>query len=343
MLSEEHLARLMADGRRPKPRSLWEWVRYGREGPPKHEARQSADADADADADGDADADTSLWEAVRYGRAGRPPPPPPPYAYPSSSSSSSMVGVVAPTGRIRNVELDEIPGGGALAVRDLSLLTPDGSRQLFANVSVDVRPGAHLLIMGNSGTGKSSMLRAVAGLWDRGSGEVARPPTASTMFLPQRPYCTLGSLRQQLVYPQTVDAWKRTSTDYTLLSALETVQLGRLAAGGLDAVRDWGDELSLGEQQRLGFARVLVNRPKLAILDEATSALDLANEAAMYTALGQVPGLTYLSVGHRPSLLRFHAQRLRLFGMEQTPSFEVVAVDEAAVNAQLEASIAAGE
>ena len=84
--------------------------------------------------------------------------------------------------------------------------------------------------MGNSGTGKSSMLRAVAGLWDRGSGEVARPPTASTMFLPQRPYCTLGSLRQQLVYPQTVDAWKRTSTDYTLLSALETVQLGRLAA-----------------------------------------------------------------------------------------------------------------
>ena len=339
VLSEEHLARLMADGRRPKPRSLWEWVRYGREGPPKHEARQSADADADADADGD----TSLWEAVRYGRAGRPPPPPPPYAYPSSSSSSSMVGVVAPTGRIRNVELDEIPGGGALAVRDLSLLTPDGSRQLFANVSVDVRPGAHLLIMGNSGTGKSSMLRAVAGLWDRGSGEVARPPTASTMFLPQRPYCTLGSLRQQLVYPQTVDAWKRTSTDYTLLSALETVQLGRLAAGGLDAVRDWGDELSLGEQQRLGFARVLVNRPKLAILDEATSALDLANEAAMYTALAQVPGLTYLSVGHRPSLLRFHAQRLRLFGMEQTPSFEVVAVDEAAVAAQLEASIAAGE
>ena len=340
VLSEEHLARLMADGRRPKPRSLWEWVRYGREGPPKHEARQSADADADADA---AAGDTSIWEAVRYGRAGRPPPPPPPYAYPSSSSSSSMVGVVAPTGRIRNVELDEIPGGGALAVRDLSLLTPDGSRQLFANVSVDVRPGAHLLIMGNSGTGKSSMLRAVAGLWDRGSGEVARPPTASTMFLPQRPYCTLGSLRQQLVYPQTVDAWKRTSTDYTLLSALDTVQLGRLAAGGLDAVRDWGDELSLGEQQRLGFARVLVNRPKLAILDEATSALDLANEAAMYTALAQVPGLTYLSVGHRPSLLRFHAQRLRLFGMEQTPSFEVVAVDEAAVNAQLEASIAAGE
>ena len=83
--------------------------------------------------------------------------------------------------------------------------------------------------------------------------------------------------------------------------------------------------------------------PRLAILDEATSALDLTNEAVMYNALQKIPGLTYLSVGHRPSLLRFHAQRLRLFGMEQTPSFEVVAVDEAAVAAQLEASIAAGE
>ena len=125
-------------------------------------------------------------------------------------------------------------------VRDLSLLTPDGTRKLFANVSVDVQTGHHLLIMGNSGTGKSSMLRAMAGLWDRGSGEVARPPVGQTMFLPQRPYCTLGSLRQQLVYPSTVEEWSRTNTDESLLRALETAQLGRLAAlgkQGLDRVR----------------------------------------------------------------------------------------------------------
>ena len=125
-------------------------------------------------------------------------------------------------------------------VRDLSLLTPDGTRKLFANVSVDVQTGHHLLIMGNSGTGKSSMLRAMAGLWDRGSGEVTRPPVGQTMFLPQRPYCTLGSLRQQLVYPSTVEEWSRTNTDESLLRALETAQLGRLAAlgkQGLDRVR----------------------------------------------------------------------------------------------------------
>ena len=127
-----------------------------------------------------------------------------------------------------------------------------------------------------------------------------------------------------------------------MLRALRTVQLGRLAERGsaaLDVVRDWGDELSLGEQQRLAFARVLVNQPKLAILDEATSALDLTNEAVMYEALGKIPGITYLSVGHRPSLLRFHAQRLKLFGMESSPSSTVEAVDDAAPVESLEASL----
>ena len=105
-------------------------------------------------------------------------------------------------------------------------------------------------------------------------------------------------------------------------------------------MRDWGDELSLGEQQRLAFARVLVNKPRLAILDEATSALDLNNEAVMYGALAKLPGITYVSVGHRPSLLRFHAARLRLYGMEETPSFEVETIEEAAVAEELEANLA---
>merc|ERR1740117_530259 len=238
-LSPDHLERLMAAGAPvpPPPRSLWDFVRFGREG---NQATEEQAAEED--------------ELIG---TGRPPASPLPAA-------ARMVGVVTPTrqaGRIRNVEGGELAHGEALSLRDLSLMTPDGSRQLFANVSVGVQRGEHLLLTGNSGTGKSSMLRAVAGLWDRGDGEVWRPSASETMFLPQRPYCTLGSLREQLVYPQTVQEWRDAiNTDGPLIAALRTVQLGRLAeSASLDEVRDWGDELSLGEQQRLAFARLLVN------------------------------------------------------------------------------------
>ena len=332
-LSDEHLARLMPQ---EEERSLWDYVLYGREGKPSAPPAPPATAPP-----APAAAPVSAEASVAVEPEPEPEPEPP------------LVGrVAAPSthegGRIWNEEA--APQHGAtpsdapvLAVHDLCLLTPDGGRQLFANVSIEVQTGRHLLIMGNSGTGKSSMLRAVAGLWDRGSGGVTRPPTSQTMFLPQRPYCTLGSLRQQLVYPRTVEQWKAEHTDEPLLQALRTVQLARLAergAEGLDDVRDWGDELSLGEQQRLAFARVLVNKPRLAILDEATSALDLANEAVMYKALAAIPGITFLSVGHRPSLLRFHAARLRLLGNDATPSFEVDQIDDEAIARELEANAA---
>ena len=205
----------------------------------------------------------------------------------------------------RRVEATEAAaaGGAVLAIDGLRLETPDGNRELFGDLSLEVRAGAR---------------RAVAGLWDRGEGSVVRPPRNETVFLPQRPYATLGSLRQQLVYPKTVA--EAAARDEDLRAALETCRLGRLAASDLDTVRDWGDELSLGEQQRLAFARVLVARPRLCVLDEATSALDLANEAAMYGALAAVPGLTYVSVGHRPSLVDFHARRLDVKGGDR---FEV--------------------
>ena len=365
-LDEATLANLT---RAANKRSVGDLILYGQRGAPPAPPPPPAPSGSQHEA-APATTDRSLWESVLYGKRGAPPPPSPP--------PSSLRGVVSPTpARIRNVELGLLPGGHALSVRELSLQTPDGSRTLFERVSFDVRPGGHLLIMGNSGTGKSSMLRAVAGLWDRGSGEVVRPLTSQTMFLPQRPYCTLGSLRQQLVYPRAVGDWAKSSTDEALLRALRTVQLDRLAdrgIDGLDDVRDWyahrelepvppeaarradspyraaqfalvrGDELSLGEQQRLAFARVLVNRPKLAILDEATSALDLHNEAVMYRALAKLPGITYLSVGHRPSLLRFHASRLRLLGAgEGGRSFTMEDIDDATVAASLEASLAEAE
>ena len=278
-----------------------------------------------------AEEERTYWEMLtRPDDTATPPPSPPPPSPPEPAAD--LPASAAPSADvILNTQLAMLPADQALAVRELSLRTPDGARTLFCNVSLVVGTGDHLLITGNSGTGKSSLLRAIAGLWTRGTGEVTRPLTAETMFLPQRPYCTLGSLRQQLVYPATAEGWAEGGgTDAELLRALEDVQLPALAgsgAEGLDEVRDWGDELSLGEQQRLAFARVLVRKPQLAILDEATSALDLGTEAAMYGALGRSAGLTYVSVGHRPSLLRFHAARLRLYGLDQTPSYAIDVID----------------
>uniref|UniRef100_A0A7S1EFL4 ABC transporter domain-containing protein n=2 Tax=Hemiselmis andersenii TaxID=464988 RepID=A0A7S1EFL4_HEMAN len=211
--------------------------------------------------------------------------------------------------------------GAVLNIKDLTLVTPDCSRLLVEGLSLDVKEGQHLLIVGDSGTGKSSLLRAVAGLWTAGSGCVTRPPPGETFFLPQRPYCTLGTLREQLLYPRLPggrgDVLQVTDTE--LLDVLQKVRLPKLAqmvgedgGGALDCVRDWTSMLSLGEQQRLAFGRLLVNKPSLAILDEASSALDLDSEKAMYGLLDEIPGLTYISVGHRPSLLNYHDSKLRL-------------------------------
>ena len=145
------------------------------------------------------DGPPGFWRMLGKGDSAAPSTPPVP-APPSPSPLPLSDG-------IHNLELAILSGSRALAIDDLSLLTPDGSRLLFANVSLTVRCGEHLLVTGQSGAGKSSMLRAIAGLWTRGSGIVTRPLTADTMFLPQRPYCALGSLRQQLVYPRPLEEW----------------------------------------------------------------------------------------------------------------------------------------
>ncbi|RYF64038.1 MAG: ATP-binding cassette domain-containing protein, partial [Comamonadaceae bacterium] len=161
------------------------------------------------------------------------------------------------------------------------------------------------------GCGKSSLLRALAGLWRNGTGTVHTLPPEDVFFLPQRPYMQLGTLRSQILYP----AGAGPLTDLALLEILDAVHLGDLAerVGGLDAVQDWEKLLSLGEQQRIAFARVLARRPRIVILDEATSALDAATEAALYQRLRD-SGATMISIAHRSAVLRYHTHVLELTG-----------------------------
>ncbi len=193
----------------------------------------------------------------------------------------------------------------------VTLQTPNYQRTLITNVSLAVNTGEGLLIVGASGGGKSSLLRAIAGLWSSGSGTIMRPKLEQMLFLPQRPYMILGTLRSQLLYP-IID---RDMSDEELRQVLQRVNLPDIldVCGGFDAELDFAKVLSIGEQQRLAVARVLLTKPDYAVLDEATSALDVENEERLYVQLNATSS-TVVSVAHRSSLLKYHKHVLEVVG-----------------------------
>jgi len=200
--------------------------------------------------------------------------------------------------------------GTELLLRQLTVADPGGGAPLIDRLDLRVGPGERLLITGPSGCGKTSLLRVLCGLVPAAGGSLRTP---EWMVLPQMPYMTLGSLRDQLIYTLPLKAPEL--RDAELRQVLERVCLGPLAERyrDLDGVEDWARLLSGGEQQRLGFARLLLARTPFAVLDEATSALDLDSERILYGELER-SGMAVISVGHRPSLRPFHQRLLQLDG-----------------------------
>ena len=194
-----------------------------------------------------------------------------------------------------------------LEARALTVHKPDGET-LLRDLNLTISAGERLLITGPSGRGKSTLLKTLAGIWPYADGEIAAPPDFTPFFVPQKPYLPLGSLRDAIIYPQR----EMPCSDDYLRDLLRACGLSSLVQRLADE-ENWGQLLSLGEQQRIAFLRVFLKKPAWLFLDEATSALDHANEEAMYGLLRMYcPESTIVSIAHRLSLRRFYERELAL-------------------------------
>ncbi|MBC2382384.1 ABC transporter ATP-binding protein/permease [Pseudomonas sp. WS 5106] len=208
----------------------------------------------------------------------------------------------------RPAAIDVRPEGERLVVQNLGMDLADG-RHLLTNADMSVEPGQRVMLSGRSGSGKSTLLRAMGHLWPAGHGSI-RLPAARYLFLPQKPYLPIGTLKAVLSYPQDDSVYS--AERYA--QVLETCRLPHLV-NRLDEANHWQRMLSPGEQQRLAFARALLFAPQWLYMDEATSAMDEEDEATLYQALiDELPGLSIVSVGHRSSLKRFHGRHVRIEG-----------------------------
>ncbi|KAF8710256.1 adrenoleukodystrophy protein, partial [Rhizoctonia solani] len=212
-------------------------------------------------------------------------------------------------GRGTVIESDEIQFEG------VPIVSPNGDI-LVRSLSFFVQPGRHLLIVGPNGCGKSSLFRILGGLWPVYGGTVRKPPAKDFTYIPQRPYLSLGTLRDQVIYPHTKEEMQRRGvTDDDLLRVLSVVQMDHIVEreGGWDAAKEWRDALSGGDKQRIAMARLFYHAPKYAILDECTSAVTLEVERVMFEHATKL-GITLLTVSHRPSLWQYHHMILQYDG-----------------------------
>jgi len=198
--------------------------------------------------------------------------------------------------------------GAAIRLRDVSVALSDGT-VVVDDADVTVQFGEKVLVAGESGTGKSTLVRAIAGLWPWGEGEITLKPGAKMFLMPQKPYIPLGTLRRATTYPRQAKEFK----DKEITEALEAVGLEHLTEKLDDKEAKWDRTLSGGEQQRLAFARLFLHEPDIVVMDEATSALDPESQAMLMNALAErLPKTAIISVGHRPELEAFHERKVNL-------------------------------
>ncbi|TGO38512.1 hypothetical protein BHYA_0073g00210 [Botrytis hyacinthi] len=199
---------------------------------------------------------------------------------------------------------------------DVPIITPGGSI-LVRKLSFSMKRGDHVLVVGPNGCGKSSLFRILGGLWPVYGGTVRKPPLSQVFYVPQRPYLSAGSLRQQIIYPDSLRTMRSKGiTDSDLLSILSILDLDHLVTAfpnGWDAEAEWRDVLSGGLQQRVAMARLFYNRPKYAILDECTSSVTLEMEKIMYEH-AKALDITLMTVSHRRSLWKYHSKILQFDG-----------------------------
>jgi putative ATP-binding cassette transporter len=193
---------------------------------------------------------------------------------------------------------------GAIVLDEVVLALPNG-QALTQPLSGEIHVGQHILVMGPSGCGKSTLFRAIAGIWPYGSGGIEIPSDVRLLFVPQKSYLPIGTLREAIAYPAAADAYK----DLAIRHYLDLCRLPHLK-DALDQADNWSQRLSPGEQQRLSFVRVLLARPDMLFLDEATSALDAGTEEALYElVLKEIPGAAVVSIAHREVVAKYHQVR----------------------------------
>ncbi|KAF7725939.1 hypothetical protein EC973_009176 [Apophysomyces ossiformis] len=225
----------------------------------------------------------------------------------SSGDTESNAKTLQGRGKIvqsENIEFIEVP-----------IVSPNGD-VLVPKLSFEVKPGMHLLIVGPNGCGKSSLFRILGGLWPVYGGTLHKPSHRDIFYIPQRPYLLLGTLRDQILYPDTKeDMEKRNITDDDLMNILKVVQIEHIVEreGGWDSEKEWMLALSGGDKQRIAMARLFYHSPRYAILDECTSAVSMDIEKIMYTHATEL-GISLLTVSHRPSLWKYHNYILQYDG-----------------------------